>query len=434
MIGRIDSALRSRTCGWVFVAVITLGLLARVILGVVVAHEPELFEFQVIGDNLANGRGYSFFASLPDGVRPATVGDPLPSAFRGPGYSVVATGAIRLSDATGADFARVLGAFQVALGVVTLALVYAVVRQLAPRYAAMSATAVAAVHPQLVVLPSLGSPANVDQPALLLVTFAVVRVARAPTGGGVVLLSGAAAVLWLCRPEAPVFVVAAVAAAGLATRRRRVLAEGALALVIAAVVVSAVWLVPRSQAMDRPLLTVTSSGGYNFWFGNAAGASGSQKRPPPFPDEFVSRIEALPPSNDYELAFDSVYRRQALADIADDPLRWIGLLGKKLFLSLTFDPYDDRRTVVAVALATVPVTLGAGIVVGTAHRRRRLPRLVLVPLTIAGAQVALTTAFFVLNRYKLAVDVQLIIATAATIPYFGGILTPPSQRIDSAFM
>jgi hypothetical protein len=211
---------------WCVVAIVC-GLAARIVLAVVMTTTPDLFEFGIIGQNLATGRGYSFFAAFDDGVRPSTVGDPLPSAFRGPGYAYLVAANLEAAERVGVGFSRLLGATHVVLSALTLLAVHRVVTSLRAGPAALTATAVAAIYPPLVVLPSLGSSANLDQLALLLVAVTVLKVLERPDARSALVLSGAVVALWLCRPEAPAFVLAAVAAAGLAARSWKVIVAGA---------------------------------------------------------------------------------------------------------------------------------------------------------------------------------------------------------------
>lgn len=397
------------------VLAIAIGMMVRFAAAfVLMPAAPELNEYGIIAQNIAEGRSYSYFAESAGAVRPNTIGTPIPSSFMGPGFTYSVALARSASNGDEDQFRLALGSINFALSSALVLAVYAAGRQLAGHRAGLTAGALVACYPTLALLPSLGSAANFYLPSIVLVAVGAIALSRNQRILGVSILLFASLWLWSARSEAPVFVAAAVAAAALgSTSRKRVLLLGLATLGGSAIVMSAVWFQPRTSAMDHPLLSTTTTVGYNLWLGNGSGASGSQKRPPPDFAELAGRASRLPASPDYEFRHDDVFLDRAIADIHEQPVQWAVLLGKKALMAATFDPYDGRAQLPLVAVSTLTLLAVAAVVLG------RFSGVALVGpdswphLALAAVQVLISTFFFVLNRYKLNVDVPLLILTGA---------------------
>jgi hypothetical protein len=299
------------------------------------------------------------------------------------------------------------------LSLVLLAFAYAAGRQLAGHRAGLGAAALCAVYPQLALLPSLGSAANFYLPAMLLVAMGAVALRRGRVAPGVVILLAGTLWLWTARSEAPVFAAVAMLAASIkAPRAKQVLATSAAVLVFSTAVIAAGWIVPRSDALGGRLTSVTSTGGFNFWLGNADGASGSQKHPPTESAALKRKLKAIPATKDYERERDRLLLDDAVDNIRSNPAHWGITEIKKLAMALTFDPYDGRIQVVLVAFSTLALSAIAFVVLVSwgAFRRIRSGRWIYLGLALA--QVVLSTVFFALNRYKLGIDLPLLILLA----------------------
>jgi hypothetical protein len=297
-LARLITSTRWPTiCGVLIVIGVTVRIGAAFVL---MPAEPELNEYGVIAQNLVDGRGYSYFASSGDVVQPGSSGTPIPGSFMGPGYTYTVALARWIGDGSSARFRLALGALNLALSLALLSLVYAAGRQLAGHRAGLTAGALAAVYPQLALVPSLGSAANFYLPATVVVAIGAVALRKQRTGLGIGLLVAGGLWLWTARAEAPLFVIAAVAAAAIGSAAwRRVVGLGLAALAVTAVAMSLLWLLPRTREMDRQLVSATTTGAYNFWLGNASGASGSQKRPPPQLAALEEQASHLPATPDY---------------------------------------------------------------------------------------------------------------------------------------
>jgi hypothetical protein len=93
----------------------------------------------------------------------------------------------------------------------------------------------------------------------------------------------------------------------------------------------------------------------------------------------------------------------------------VALLAKKAVMSVTFDPYDGRTQLPVVAASTVVLLLLALTVLVWGNGFQSLNGIAWPYLALAGAQLLISTLFFALNRYKLNVDVPLLILSGAGI-------------------
>lgn len=168
---------------------------------------------------------------------------------------------------------------------------------------------------------------------------------------------------------------------------------------------------------DRPVITITTTGGFNLWIGNHPGATGSQKDYA-LPDSLASRISTIPPSRDYELDHDAVFAEAAREEIVANPSGTLLRDGKKLLMMLGVDPYDDRsRHPVYLMAYAMLVALGlCGAVAwwrdknGTERNARR------AHATLLGGWAVLSLAvpivFFALARYRLPLELMLVVGSA----------------------
>jgi hypothetical protein len=398
------------------IGAIGLGVLVRFVAGLVlIGNHPQTNEYGVIASNWVSGRGYSFFAVHGSHVVAGTSGRALPSSFMGPGYtSVVAAARWLSSDAVASG--RILGGLQIVFSLVLLVFAYIAGRQLGGRRGGLCAAALCAVYPQLALLPSLGSAANFYLPALLLVAIGSVQLRRGHVALGALVVLTGTLWLWTARSEAPLFAIVAVLAACRKTpSAKRLLAAGGVAVACSAVIIAAGWILPRSEALGGPIASVTSTGGFNFWLGNAQGASGSQKLPPPDSAALTRELKALPAKQDYERERDADLLNDAEANIQAHPVPWAVTEIKKLGMALTFDPYDGRLQVALVALSTLALSAIAFLVLVVWRGFRRIRDGGWVYLGLALTQVVLSTVFFALNRYKLGVDLPLLILVGGAL-------------------
>ena len=224
-------------------------------------------------------------------------------------------------------------------------------------------------------------------------------------------------VVCLLRSEAVLFIPLAAAWLVSASRHegvpsRRALRLAAVFLAVAALAPGA-WLARNSVALDAPVLTITTSGGFNLWIGNHDGASGSAKGftvPAPIEDEIL----ALDARGDFENRVDALYRREALDTIVDDPLGTVVRDAKKAVMLVVADVHDRRNLnpIYLLSYAALLVIGVAGFLRWWQDRPRGDPtrRLVAGYLVVA---VCVPVVFFVLARYRLPIEALLLVFAGA---------------------
>lgn len=413
---RVPAALLARLAGVPLRYVVGLALVLRLVADLAFsASGTDQYEFGVLAENLTDGRGYSYFGATEDGVAPGTVGDPLPSAFMPPLW----TGLVALAH-LGADLAGGGDALVVWLvRLVNLALAAVAVIGMdrlgreawSPAAGRLAALAFAA-YPPLLYLSTQVSAANAYLPLEIWLLVLGMEVARRPTTRGVVAMAVATGVLCLLRAEGVLFV-------GLLTlwllvtwpgARRGAVRVACLFLVVAAVLPGA-WLVRNSVTMGQPVLTITTTGGFNLWIGNHEDASGSQKT---LEGEgaLAGELAGIPASQDYEVQRDAAYRDAALEHITGEPGTVLLRDLKKVGMLLTVDWYDERSANPAyIAAYGVLLILGSAGLVRFVRRppeegrRGRTSLLVLY----AGIAIVVPAVFFTLARYKLPIEMLLLL-------------------------
>ena len=214
----------------------------------------------------------------------------------------------------------------------------------------------------------------------------------------------------LVRPTMLLFVPMVVL--WLTGRRRLGLAAAFLA---GTAVLVAPWTVRNVRVHDRFVL-VSAGGGVNFWIGNHPDAigEGDLAANPHLKEAELEFRRAHPGLSPEEL--EPLYYRDALASIAAAPGRWLLLLGRKLFYTVTpigpsYTLHSTRYQAASVvsyllvaplALMGLPRLLRAG---------RRRPTAVLL---LGGSAVLTGLVFFPQERYRIPVmDPVLILAAAS---------------------
>ena len=357
-------------------------------------------EYLALARNLTIGKGFVYDAPAAEGGSAQRFG-------RAPGYPffLAVIGAGR--DEFDATPARVKLA-QSLVGGAGVWLIGLIASRFSGHRAGVAAAAIAAVYPPLVWICSyVFSEALYSTLALA----AVVLLNRALDRGGVAssatgIVGGVAVGLAiLVRPAMLLFLP--VAALWLIAQRRTPLA---VVIVVAAALVVAPWTIRNARVYHRFVL-VASEGGVTFWTGNHPRARGE------------GDLAANPDLKVADLAFradhsgltaeelEPLYYRDAIRSIANDPLRWVGLLVKKAFYTIvpagpSYALHSPLYRFVSIAsyLLLLPVGL-----LGAVHwwRRPHRPE-ALLPLAASAVMVCLV--FFPQERFRIPViDPALIV-------------------------
>ncbi len=204
----------------------------------------------------------------------------------------------------------------------------------------------------------------------------------------------------------------------LATRSPRNALIAGLGMALAIAPVTA-----RNYVVSGSPVLITAHGGETFYVGNRAGADGSNLQPPfvrsgPLTEHEDYRREASRRlGREVDLATSSRYwRQQALADITQDPGRWLRLEWKKLGLLLhAYEKGDNidqttARSQISVQRWPLPeygLVLALGLFAAFVERRRlNRPAGLLGLAAIAYAVGCLLV--FVTSRYRLPLLVPLL--------------------------
>jgi hypothetical protein len=285
-------------------------------------------------------------------------------------------------------------------------------RSTGPR-AGIAAAAIGAIYPPLVWICSyVFSEALYSTMALASVVLLnraldrtdVARSTAVAIGAGLV-----AGVAILVRPAMLAFLP--ITALWLIARWRTHLA---IVVVVGAALVVAPWTIRNARVYHRFVL-VASEGGVTFWTGNHPRARGE------------GDLAANPDLKLADLAFraehpgltaeqlEPLYYRDAIRSIADNPLRWVGLLLKKMFYTVvpagpSYALHSPLYRVVSIASYLLLLPVG---VLGAVHwwRRPHRPE-TLVPL--AASAVIVCIVFFPQERFRIPVlDPALIVCAGA---------------------
>ena len=409
-----------------------LGVLVRVLADVVVpASGVPLYEFGVIAGNATTGRGFSYFASAPPRILidEARSGTPLPSAFMPPLHTFVVIAAHAVADRLGTGPLGVVWGIRAANLVLAVLLLWAVARLVAvaasPR-AARFAVLGCALYPSLVYQATQVSASNTYLPVEVGLLATALGLRREVRAGRLAVAGLLGAALGLLRAEAVLLLMGVavwlVVFAGRGHLDRRHRLRVATVLLVLALAPAAGWAVRSSVVFDRPTATLTSTAGFNLWVGNRDEASGSHKGYT-VPAPLAARLAALPPTPDYELRRDAVFADAAREDVAADPGRAAVRTAKKFGMVLGTDPYDERsRSPAYLACYGLLVLLGVpGAVRWWRERRRDDPGDRSADAVLLGGWLVLSlvvpTVFFVLARYRLPLELGLLMGTAVLLAH-----------------
>jgi len=391
------------------VAAAVVGFLLRLAFGIGYwQHRPlthDEHEYLALAKNLTLGKGFTYDTTEPPRGTAQQFGRapvyPLFLALIGAGRGEFQATPTRVKLAQ-----SIVGA----VGVWLIGLIAS--RSAGPR-AGVAAAAIAAVYPPLVWICSyVFSEALYSTLALAAVVLLNRSLDRADVAGSTAIAIGAGLVVGvaiLVRPAMLLFLP--VAALWLIAQRRTPLA---VTVLVAAVLVVAPWTIRNARVYHRFVL-VASEGGVTFWTGNHPLARGE------------GDLAANPDLKVADLAFraehpdltaeqlEPLYYRDAFRFIANDPLRWVGLLLKKTFYTIvpagpSYALHSPLYRFVSFAsyLLLLPVgVLGAVLWWRRPHRPEAL-------LPLAASAVIVCLVFFPQERFRIPVlDPALIVWAGA---------------------
>lgn len=352
------------------------------------SHEVprSTFEHGEIAANLLAGRGFSVHFLGADG----------PTSQQAPLYPALVAGAYALGGVGTPRALLVLELGQAVLGGCLVAGVLRLAREIMPRHGrvALATGLIVAVHPTLVYA---ATHVQVALLAATLLTWSLALAYRAGRTQRAGDAAGAGLFIGLLLLTDPILGLVAPVACGIVGRLRSV----AVMTVISCLVI-APWLY-RNYCVHGEFVFIKSSFGYAFWQGNCALSEGTDKVVRPSVESALERggtsLEALNRTlwkarheagylddialtkQDYaELSVLSepersrwLFRR-ALADLADDPARYVRLSLRRLRYFFLFDETNPktRNRLYRVGHVGLSVLALAGLLLAPADVRRRL--------------------------------------------------------------
>ena len=358
-------------------------------------------ESLALAQSLAAGRGFVYDEALDTGTAQ--------KFGRAPGYPVFLA-LLGLGDRAYEQAPAAVKIAQAAVGALTVCLIGLWGLTIAGPRAAAAAAAIAAVYPPLVAMPAYVLSETLFAALALAAALALQR-DEASTGTGAAITSGVVSgVAALVRPAMLLFLP--LAAIWLVRRRRP---AQAIALALAAAAVIAPWTVRNYRTYGRAVL-IASEGGVTFWTGNHPLARGEGDLAAN-PDLKRAELEfrSAHPGLTAE-ALEPLYYRAALAWIADHPLDWIGLMGRKAFYTVvpagpSYALHSARYRLASIAPYLIVLTFG---VAGAIRSWRRDGRP--VPLfLLAGSAVLMCLVFFPQERFRIPVIDPVLIVFAAAL-------------------
>jgi hypothetical protein len=229
--------------------------------------------YHLVANNLADGHGYvaPFRFIGPDEVRFGIGSTPAPTAFHLPLFPTI----LAAFSLVGLDSQTAHMIVGCALGALTIVLVGLVARRLAGDVAGLSAAAIAAIYPPLVMNDAVLLSESLTGPTVAGSLLAALHLRDRPTAWRALLLGGLIGLAALNRSEALLLVVLLGLPAVLPSRSVRI---GALVCLAAAVTI-APWVVRNADRFERTTFLTTGDGsvfkGANCDFSYHGGGTGS---------------------------------------------------------------------------------------------------------------------------------------------------------------
>lgn len=315
--------------------------------------------------------------------------------------------------------ARWLQLLHCALGALSVWLLYRLARRLLDERGALLAAALMAVHPQHLFYAATPMRETVQAAVVLLGLLALARAAAAPSARAYALAGAAAALAPLTNSA---FLPWALGAAPLgvlwAHRGRRSALAWAAAFLLAAGGLYGTWVARNYARFGTLVIGATTGGGGNLYMylivPNDAAGTPEQKRIADA-DPVLRELAGLGLS---PVEADRWLYRKALARIAREPGRFLGLCAGRLFKLWRPIPYKrdyghNWRLIVAASLASdawlIPAALAGLFVVGWAA-----PEAVFLHLFVLSTS-AVFAVLWAMVRYRLPLMLAVFIFAAAAL-------------------
>lgn len=365
---------------------------------------PQTWEFGEVAHSLLLGHGYSYYGS--------------PSAYMPPAYPLLLAG---LFDLLGESWAvyLFLEIVQAAAGVLLVFLVYRLALALYHDQAlARLAAILAAFYPPFIQMCNEFHSINFYIVLGVTTVLLLVKALQQPSRWDYLVYAAISmGILLLFRAEALLLATLFAALIFLQSQRNSRVARSLLFVAIAYGCLGP-WML-RNYRLFHELVPTTTAYGLNLYIGNNQNATGSDRSATGYvlsslPPAMKADLEAVPMVPEKEILLHRIFRREALAYIGSHPWREVILAGQKLRMFWGFDPNHEKGSQPLFWLPSVVLSVffGLGLFIGAKPTLRELS-----PVLVSIAFGMLTSVvFFVLPRYKIAIDPLLcILASNAVI-------------------
>jgi 4-amino-4-deoxy-L-arabinose transferase-like glycosyltransferase len=376
-------------------------------------HDPVIY--LSAGDQLSRGLGYRF----------VTLGT---TAYFPPGFPFALAGVFWIIRHTPLpdDILHAAAAFNAAMGVLAVGLVYVLGRRLLGVATGLVAAAIVALWPNLV----FHSGAILSEPlfiVLVLTALAVVLWQPWPAGriprGRLLAFGALVGIAALTRPPGLLLVFALAAAAWLGgAAPRRALGQAAIALAVALAVI-APWTVRNAVAMHSPIL-ISANTGDDLCVGHNPDSTGAFLQtiycePPPLPSRPATEVRRYRWNTKEGLTY-AVHHPWREVQLLGLRAKWTFAKGDSDALDVVESYRDDRfidrglRNVLRLVADIWYYVVAALALVGlSAFLRRRDPRRLMIPLSIVALLLS-TEVFFGGDRFH--VPSLPLVALMAAVP------------------
>jgi 4-amino-4-deoxy-L-arabinose transferase-like glycosyltransferase len=379
-------------------------------------HDPVLYEYGIISRYLLAGQGYAFYT---------VHGQPLPSAFMPPAYAYFLAGMFRIfGDGTVQAF-LVSQLLHAAMGVLLVYLVYRIAQIFWSRELALLSALLAAFYPPFVYMCT--RMANISFYLTINVAvfyFISLYLFVRPRTGYLVAAGLLSGLLVLFRAET--LSLGGIVAVLVLYKLHRAFRDVVVFLWLALAVI-APWTV-RNYLVFRRFIPTTTAMPIVLWYGHNSQSNGTQRigwgdashvmQPLP---PMQAKLDRVPISPQYEIAFHTVYLQEALQFIRTHPREEIILLGEKFVYYWTFDMHHPNtlRPGYWVPALLLVALFWTGVVL----ERRKLFASYYLFVTYVLFSMTLALVFHVLPRYRMFVEPLMIPLAAVGVLHLYAKLT-----------
>jgi hypothetical protein len=369
---------------------------------------PGTWEFAEIARSVVAGHGYIYSGS--------------PSAYMPPGYPLLLAGIFAVFGEGAASY-LFLELVQAALGALLVYLVYRLALTIySDQVTARLAALLAGLYPPFIQMCNEFHSINFYIVLGVAAVLFLVRAIQQPSRRDyVVYCAVCLGVLQMFRAET--LALTLLFAMLLFWQRQRAFLVRPLLLWAISYSFAGPWTL-RNYRLFHELIPATTSFGSNLWIGHNPKATGSDRAEihnhvnfytvPPA--AMQAELDAVPPVQDKEVRVGRIFEREALSYLVSHPGSEIILAIKKLCMFWSFDPNHEkgRRPAYWVPSVVLSILAVTGLFVGD----KRPPMRELSPVLISILyNLFMGLVFFVLPRYKIAIDPLLCVLAANTGTY-----------------